>query len=119
MTTTEAERTALFDAGPAEGDAFDGEVRIENVRLASEDGAFAVVDVSLADGSPLSARSGRWATSRSRRARPGQGRVSSSTPATDCRSRAEAEPLDPAGAEGARRYLKTIPGIGTQARRAA
>ncbi len=102
---------ALLDVHPTPGDRFDGEVRIEHVRFTSEDGAFVVAEVALADGSPLAVVGPLAHLDEGSRARLRghfevhiqhglQLRVS------------EAEPLDPAGVEGARQYLKTIPGIG-------
>ena len=81
--------------------------------VSSEDGGFAVVDVSLEDGTPLCAVGPL-------------GHLEEETPARlrgvfELHSRhglqlaaREAEPLDPTGIEGVRRYLKTIPGIGTK-----
>ena len=48
-----SEQGALIDAGPASGDPFEGEVTIEFFRFVSEDGAFAVAEATLDDGSAM------------------------------------------------------------------
>ena len=103
----------LLDAGPAVGDPFDGEVRVEYIRFASEDGAFAVVEVSLADGTPMPAVGPLGHLEENTRARLRGVFENHSRHGMQLSAR-EAEPLDPAGVDGVRRYLKTIPGIGAK-----
>ncbi len=112
MTSTIAQ-DALLDAGPAVGDPFDGEVRVEYVRFASEDGAFAVVEVTLPDGSPIPAVGPLGHLEEESRARLRGTFENHARHGMQLAAR-EAEPLDPAGLDGIRRYLKTIPGIGTK-----
>ena len=106
-----SEQGALIDAGPASGDPFEGEVTIEFFRFVSEDGTFAVAEATLDDGSamPLVGPLGHLAEDERALVRG----------AVEHHSRhglqitvAEAQPLDPTGAEGARRYLRSLPGIG-------
>ncbi len=96
---------------PVAGDAFEGEVRIENVRWSSDDGGFAVVDVSLEDGSPLAVVGPLGHLEEGSRARISGRYEEHATHGLQLRA-LEAEPIDPTGAEGARYYLRTIPGIG-------
>ena len=111
--TSATTQDALLDAGPAIGDPFDGEVTVEYVRFASEDGAFAVVEVTLPDGSPIPAVGPLGHLEESTRARLRGVFEDHSRHGMQLHAR-EAEPLDPAGVDGIRRYLKTIPGIGTK-----
>lgn len=104
---------ALLDAGPAAGDQFDGEVRVEFIRWASDDGKFAVVDVTLADGSPLCAVGPLGHLEEDSRARLSGTFELHERHGLQLSAR-EAEPLDPAGIDGVRRYLKSLPGIGTK-----
>ncbi len=112
MTSATAQ-AALLDAGPAAGDAFDGEVRVEHVRWCSEDGQFAVVAVSLPDGSPLVAVGPLGHLEEESRARLSGAFELHARHGLQLAAR-EAEPLDPAGADGARRYLRSLPGIGAK-----
>ena len=104
---------ALLDAGPATGDPFDGEVQVEYIRWASEDGNFAVIEVTLPDGSPLCAVGPLGHLEEESRARIRGHFEHHSRHGLQINAR-EAEPLDPAGIDGARRYLKTLPGIGAK-----
>jgi len=113
MPVTIAPQEALLDAGPAAGEHFDGEVRVEYVRWCSDDGKFAVVDVSLADGSPVCAVGPLGHLEEESRARLAGVFELHSRHGLQLAAR-EAEPLDPAGIDGARRYLKSLPGIGTK-----
>jgi exodeoxyribonuclease V alpha subunit len=106
-----AEQDALLDAGPGSGDPFEGEVSIEGFRFTSADGAFAVAEATLDDGTemPLAGAIGHL----------GEGERALVRGAVEHHPRhglqikvTEAQPLDPAGAEGARRYLRSLPGIG-------
>lgn len=106
-------QSALLDAGPAAGDPFDGEVQVEYVRWCSEDGQFAVVEVSLPDGTPLCAVGPIGHLEEDSRARLSGAFELHARHGLQLAAR-EAEPLDPAGIEGARRYLKSLPGIGTK-----
>ncbi|HYH61551.1 MAG TPA: AAA family ATPase [Solirubrobacterales bacterium] len=112
MTATQSQE-ALLDAGPAAGENFEGEVRVEYVRWASEDGKFAVVDVTLADGTPLCAVGALGHLEEESRARLAGTFELHSRHGLQLAAR-EAEPLDPAGIDGARRYLKSLPGIGAK-----
>ncbi|MGB6426073.1 MAG: AAA family ATPase [Solirubrobacterales bacterium] len=105
------EQEALLDVHPTPGDPFEGEVRIEHVRFSSEDGAFVVADVSLSDGSPLCVIGPLGHLEEGARARLKGVFEEHSQHGLQLRTH-EAEPLDPAGVEGARQYLKTLPGIG-------
>lgn len=116
MSAKTARSGALFEAGPAGGERFDGEVSVENIRFTSDDGAFAVIDVSLPDGSGVCAVGPLGHLEEGSRARLIGSFEHHSRHGPQLAVR-EAEPLDPPGADGARRYLKTIPGIG--AKRAA
>jgi exodeoxyribonuclease V alpha subunit len=109
----EAGQDALVDLHPTPGDPFEGEVRVEGVRFISDDGAFAVADVSLADGSPLAVVGPLAHLDEGGRARLRGVFEEHSHHGLQLRAR-EAEPLDPAGIDGARQYLKTIPGIGAK-----
>ena len=109
-----ASRGALLDAGPASGDPFEGEGTIEFFRFVSEDGQFAVAEVTLDDGTamPVVGALGHLA----------EGERALVRGAVEHHSRhglqitvTEAQPLDPTGAEGARRYLRSLPGIGAKA----
>lgn len=107
---------ALVDAAELPGGSFDDEVGIEHVRFVSEDGQFAVIEVSLPDGSSIPAVGPIGHLEGEDRARivgtfEDHSRHGPQIAAT------EAVPLDPTGAEGARRYLRSLPGIG--AKRAA
>lgn len=107
----EIEQGALLDGGPASGDPFEGEVEIAFFRFVSEDGGFAVAEATLADGTSLPVvgplahlEDGDRAQLRgSYEHHPRHGLQISAR---------EAEPLDPAGEEGSRRYLQSFPGIG-------
>ena len=96
---------------PVAGDPFEGEVRVENVRWSSDDGGFAVVEVSLEDGLPISVVGPLGHLDEGSRARIAGRYEEHATHGLQVRAQ-EAEPIDPAGAEGARYYLRTIPGIG-------
>lgn len=108
---TGVEQEALLDAGPASGDPFEGEVEIEFFRFVSEDGGFAVAEASLGDGTALPLVGPLAHLEEGERAlvrgtyehHPRHGLQVAAQ---------EAEPLDPTGAEGARRYLQSFPGIG-------
>ena len=102
---------ALLGPHPTPGDPFEGEVRIEQIRFRSEDGAFVVAEVSLTDGSPLAAVGPLGHLDEGARARIRGAYEEHATHGLQLRA-AEAEPLDPAGIEGARQYLKSLPGIG-------
>nr|MBA2524118.1 hypothetical protein [Solirubrobacterales bacterium] len=104
---------ALLDAGPAAGDLFDGEVQVDYIRWASEDGQFAVVEITLPDGSPLCAVGPIGHLEEESRARLSGTFELHARHGLQLAAR-EAEPLDPAGIDGARRYLKSLPGIGTK-----
>ena len=109
--TPASEQDVLIDAGPATGDPFAEEVTIEGFRFVSADGTFAVAEATLDDGTgmPLAGPIGHL----------GEGERALVRGAVEHHPRhglqitvAEAQPLDPAGAEGARRYLRSLPGIG-------
>ncbi len=102
---------ALLDAGPASGDPFRSDVRVEQVRWRSDDGTFAVVEVSLPDGSPLVTVGALGHLEEGGRARVEGSYEHHSRHGLQVRVEV-AEPLDPADAEGARRYLRSLPGIG-------
>jgi len=104
---------ALLDAGPAAGESFDGEVAVEHVRWCSEDGQFAVVEVALPDGTPLCAVGPIGHLEEDSRARLTGTFELHARHGLQLAAR-EAEPLDPAGIDGIRRYLKSLPGIGTK-----
>ena len=106
-----AEQDALLDAGPASGDPFEGEVTIEFFRFVSEDGTFAVAEATLDDGSamPVVGPLGHLAEDERALVR---GAVEHHPRHGLQITVAEAQPLDPTGAEGARRYLRSLPGIG-------
>jgi exodeoxyribonuclease V alpha subunit len=97
---------------PVPGDEFEGEVRVEQVRWASEDGGFAVVEVSLDDGSPIALVGPLGHLDEGQRARI-KGKYEEHTSHGIQIRALEAEPIDPVGVDGARQYLKTIPGIGS------
>lgn len=97
---------------PVPGDEFAGDVRVEQVRWASEDGGFAVVEVSLEDGSPVAIVGPLGHLEEGARARI-KGRYEEHASHGIQIRASEAEPIDPVGVEGARQYLKTIPGIGS------
>ena len=99
-----ADQDALIEAGPGSGDPFEGEAQVEGFRFVSTDGGFAVAWATLADGTemPLAGPI----------AHLGEGERALVRGAVEDHPRhglqitvAEAQPLDPAGAEGARRYL--------------
>jgi len=106
-----AEQSALIDAGPAPGDPFEGEVTIEFFRFVASDGSFAVVEATLDDGTamPLAGPLGHLAEDERALVR---GAVEHHPRHGLQITVAEAQPLDPTGAEGARRYLRSLPGIG-------
>jgi len=104
---------ALLDATPLPGDPFEGEVGVEHVRFVSEDGAFAVVEVSLPDGSTIPAVGPLGHLEEEARARL-RGTFEDHSRHGPQISVVEAEPLDPAGVEGAQRYLRSLPGIGAK-----
>lgn len=108
-----AEQEALIDAGPASGDPFEGELTIAFFRFVAADGTFAVAEATLADGTamPLTGPLGHLAEDERVLVR---GTVEHHPRHGLQISVAEAQPLDPAGAEGARRYLRSLPGIGKQ-----
>jgi len=110
MSTTQE---ALLDAGPGAGDHFEGEVRVEYVRWCSEDGKFAVVDLTMEDGTPLCAVGPLGHLEDGSRARLSGIFEVHERHGLQLAAR-EAEPLDPAGIDGARRYLKSLPGIGAK-----
>lgn len=99
----------LFETPDAE--RFDGEVRIENFRFVSDDGAFCVVDVSAADGDSYCAVGAMAHLEQGQRARI-SGQVEEHQRHGVQLAVAEAVPLDPTGAEGAKRYLCSLGGIG-------
>lgn len=105
------EQESLVGVHPTAGDPFDGEVRLEHIRFSSEDGAFVVADVSLPDGSDLCVVGPLGHLDEGARARLRGHFEEHELHGLQLRAN-EAEPLDPAGIEGARQYLKTIPGIG-------
>jgi exodeoxyribonuclease V alpha subunit len=107
----QSEQGALIDAGPAGGDPFEGEVTIEFFRFVSEDGTFAVCEASLEDGTamPLVGALGHLAEDERALVR---GTVEHHSRHGLQITVAEAQPLDPTGSEGARRYLRSLPGIG-------
>jgi exodeoxyribonuclease V alpha subunit len=101
----------LTGATPLPGDPFEGEVQVEALRWVSDDLAFAVAEVSLADGSGITAVGPLAHLEEGAKARLA-GRFEEHSRHGIQLAAERAEPLDPPGAEGARRYLKTIPGIG-------
>ncbi len=105
------EQGALIDAGPAGGDPFEGEVTIEFFRFVSDDGTFAVAEASLEDGTamPVVGPLGHLAEDERALIR---GTVEHHSRHGLQITVAEAQPLDPTGAEGARRYLRSLHGIG-------
>jgi exodeoxyribonuclease V alpha subunit len=105
------DQEALLDAGPASGDPFEGEVQVEFFRFVSEDGAFAVAEVTLADGTAMPAVGPLAHLEEEERALL-IGTVEHHSRHGLQISAREAQPLDPTGAEGARRYLRSLPGIG-------
>lgn len=113
MTVAAADQTQepLLDAGPAAGDEFEGEVEVIYQRWCSDDGQFAVVEVGLEDGTELVAVGPIGHLEEESRARLSGTFELHHKHGLQLSAR-EAEPLDPSGIEGVRRYLKTIPGIG-------
>jgi len=105
------EQGALIDAGPGTGERFEGEVTIGFFRFTSADGGFAVAEATLDDGTvmPLAGPIGHLAEDERALVR---GDVVHHPRHGLQITVAEAQPLDPAGAEGARRYLCSLPGIG-------
>ena len=101
----------MLDAGPSSGDPFEAEVTIEFFRFTSADGTFAVAEATLDDGTamPLAGALGHLAEDERALVR---GAVEHHPRHGLQITVAEAQPLDPAGAEGARRYLRSLPGIG-------
>ena len=96
--------------GPVPGEAFEGEIRVENVRWSSDDGGFAVIEVSLEDGAPMAMVGALAHLEEGARARVAGRYEEHASHGLQIRA-LEAEPIDPAGADGARHYLRTIPGI--------
>jgi exodeoxyribonuclease V alpha subunit len=105
------EQETLAGPHPTPGDPFEGEARIEHIRFVSDDRAFVVADVTLADGSPLTVVGPLGHLDEGARARLRGRFAEHSVHGLELKA-TEAEPLDPAGVEGARQFLKTIPGIG-------
>ena len=110
MTPT-PEQDALIDAGPASGDPFEGEGTVEFFRFVSEDGQFAVAEVTLADGTAMPVVGALGHLTEGDRALI-RGEVEHHSRHGLQITVTEAQPLDPTGAEGARRYLRSLPGIG-------
>ena len=110
---TNRSQEALPDATPLPGDPFDGEVEIEQIRFLSDDGSFAVVEVGLPDGSSLPAVGPLGHLEERARARL-RGTFEEHSRHGPQISVVDAEPLDPTGREGARRYLRSLPGIGAK-----
>lgn len=113
MTAAEPAQEHLLDAGPAAGDPFDGEVHVAFQRWCSDDGQFAVVEVELEDGTPLVAVGPLGHLEEDSRARLAGTFELHHRHGLQLAAR-EAEPLDPEGIEGARRYLKSLPHIGAK-----
>ena len=113
MTATEPAQEHLLDAGPAAGDPFDDEVYVAFQRWCSDDGQFAVVEVELPDGTPLVAVGPLGHLEEDSRARLSGTFELHHKHGLQLDAR-EAEPLDPEGIEGARRYLKSLPHIGAK-----
>ena len=111
MVTPMSEQEALIDAGPATGDPFEGEGTIEFFRFVSADGQFAVAEVTLADGTAMPVVGALGHLTEGDRALI-RGEVEHHSRHGLQISVTEAQPLDPTGAEGARRYLRSLPGIG-------
>ena len=109
--TRETEQEALLDAGPASGDPFEGEGTIEFFRFVSEDGQFAVAEVTLEDGTAMPVVGALGHLAEGDRALI-RGEVEHHSRHGLQINVTEAQPLDPTGAEGARRYLRSLPGIG-------
>ena len=101
----------LLDAGPAAGDEFEGAVTVAHQRWCSDDGQFAVVEVELGDGTEIVAVGPLGHLEVDSRARLAGTFELHHKHGLQLTAR-EAEPLDPDGIDGIRRYLKTIPGIG-------
>lgn len=108
---SEIEQEALIDAGPASGDPFEGEVTIEFFRFVSADGTFAVCEASFDDGTAMPLVGALGHLDEDERALV-RGTVEHHSRHGLQITVAEAQPLDPTGAEGARRYLRSLPGIG-------
>jgi hypothetical protein len=102
FVSTTSSQDPLLDAGPATGDPFEGEVRVEHTRWESEDGTFAVVEVTMPDGAPLIAVGPLGHLEEETRARIEGHYEHHSRHGLQLRVDV-AEPLDPADAEGARR----------------
>ncbi|MFN8111901.1 MAG: AAA family ATPase [Solirubrobacterales bacterium] len=105
------EQEALIDAGPAGGDPFEGEVTIDFFRFVSDDGTFAVCEATLEDGTAMPLVGALGHLTEEERALV-RGTVEHHSRHGLQITVAEAQPLDPTGAEGARRYLRSLPGIG-------
>ena len=86
------------------------------MRWSSDDGGFAVVEVSLDDGSAIAMVGPLGHLDEGSRARIAGRYEEHTSHGLQLRAQ-EAEPIDPAGADGARYYLRTIPGIGSSAAR--
>lgn len=101
----------MIEPGPGTGERFEGEATIERLRFLSADGGFAVAEAVLTDGTemPLAGPIGHLAAGERALVR---GAVVHHPRHGLQITVAEAQPLDPAGAEGARRYLRSLPGIG-------
>ncbi len=111
MSAAATEQEPLLDAGPAAGDEFEGAVAVRRLRWCSDDGQFAVVEIELEDGTEIVAVGPLGHLERDARARLVGTFELHHKHGLQLAAR-EAEPLDPDGIEGIRRYLKTIPGIG-------
>jgi len=108
---TDQAQEPLLDAGPAAGDEFEGEVAVVFQRWCSDDGQFAVVVVELEGGEEMVAVGPIGHLEEDTRARLVGTFELHHKHGLQLAAR-EAEPLDPTGTDGIRRYLKTIPGIG-------
>lgn len=111
MSVATADQEPLLDAGPAAGDEFEGEVRVDHRRWCSDDGQFAVIGIELGDGAEMVAVGPLGHLEEDSRARLAGTFELHHKHGLQLAAR-EAEPLDPSGIEGVRRYLKSIPGIG-------
>ncbi|MFN8149537.1 MAG: AAA family ATPase [Solirubrobacterales bacterium] len=111
MSAASTEQERLLDAGPAAGDEFEGEVAVVFQRWCSDDGQFAVVVVELESGEEMVAVGPIGHLEEETRARLVGTFELHRKHGLQLAAR-EAEPLDPTGTDGIRRYLKTIPGIG-------
>jgi exodeoxyribonuclease V alpha subunit len=111
VTATIPTQDHLLDAGPGAGDLFDDEVYVAFQRWCSDDGRFAVVEVELPDGTQLIAVGPLGHLEEDSRARLAGTFELHQRHGLQLAAR-EAEPLDPEGIDGARRYLKSLPHIG-------